>query len=494
MVNIMMRSLPNAAMRPSGRSGTGPMRRGGMWAVAAAAATLLGGCASFSQDGGFDTVQQVTRQRLGQNVEVQWARSTDQRAQLDARVTELLGKPLSVDDAVQIALLNNRGLQASFAELGVAESDMVATGRLPNPGFRFARLRRGDEVEFERSFGFDLAHLLTMPLARQVETRRFAQARQLAAQQVLSLASEVRKAYFTAVAADQSVRYMGQVRAAAEAAADLASRMAKAGNWNKLQQAREQGFYADAALNLARAEQAQVASREQLTRLMGLWSAQTAFQLPERLPDLPKNADELPDVEQTAIAQRLDIQAAKEGTEQLASNLGLSRATRFINVLEIGAVNNSSTEQPTQRGFEISLELPLFDWGTARTAKAEALYMQSVNRTAQMAIDARSEVRQAYKGYRSQFEVARHYRDEIVPLKQRISEENQLRYNGMLIGVFDLLADARSQIDSVNGYIQALRDFWIARSDLDMALTGKPSLNTPDAMPMPNGSDASGGH
>lgn len=486
------RAVPRAAQCVVNGQGRSPLKRPSAWLVMAAAAMLLGGCASFSPDGGFGAVQQVTQQHLGKDV--QWARSADQRSALDARVAELLAKPLSVDDAVQIALLNNRGLQASFSELGVAEADLVATGRLPNPGFRFARLRRGDEIEFERSFGFDIARLLTLPLARQIETRRFAQARQLAAQEVLSLAAEVRKAYFTAVAADQSVRYMGQVRSAAEAAADLAGRMARAGNWNKLQQAREQGFYADAALNLARAEQAQTASRERLTRLMGLWGEQGAFRLPERLPDLPKIADDLPDVEQTAIAQRLDIQAAKEGVEQLARNLGLSRATRFVNVLEIGAVNNSSTVQPTQRGFEISLELPLFDWGTARTAKAEALYMQAVNRTAQTAIDARSEVRQAYKGYRSQFEVARHYRDEIVPLKQRISEENQLRYNGMLIGVFDLLADARSQIDSVNGYIQALRDFWIARSDLDMALTGKPSLNTFDTTGMPTGSDAGGGH
>ena len=130
-----------------------------------------------------------------------------------------------------------------------------------------------------------------------------------------------------------------------------------------------------------------------------------------------------------------------------------------------------------QRGYTISVELPIFDWGTAGVAKAEAIYMQSVNRTAETAINARSEVRQTYKGYRSSFEIARHFRDEIVPLKKRVSEENQLRYNGMLIGVFELLADARSQITSVQGYIDALRDFWIAKADLDMALIGKSSIS-----------------
>ena len=212
---------------------------------------------------------------------------------------------------------------------------------------------------------------------------------------------------------------------------------------------------------------------------MGLWGAQTAFTLPERLPDLPKAPQDLPDVERTALAQRLDVQAARLGAEQTAKNLGLTQATRFVNVLEVGAVRNSLSTAPPQRGYEIGFELPLFDWGTARVAKAEAIYMQAVQRAAETAINARSEVRQAYRGYRSQFEMARHHRDEIVPLKKRIAEENLLRYNGMLLGVFELLADARAQIASVNNAIVALRDFWVARSDLDMALIGRPSLSMP---------------
>jgi len=186
---------------------------------------------------------------------------------------------------------------------------------------------------------------------------------------------------------------MQQVKSAAEASAELARRMAAVGNWNRLQQAREQGFYADAALNLARAERAQVRARERLTRLMGLWGTQTQFQVPERLPDLPREANELANIEQRAMAERLDVQAAKAGIEQLARNLGLTRTTRFINVLEFGVVRNSSNELPTQRGYEISLELPLFDWSGARVAKAEAIYMQAVDRAAETAVNARSQVR-----------------------------------------------------------------------------------------------------
>ena len=448
---------------------------------------ILGGCASFSADGGFSTVEQVAKGRLGK--EVTWQRSDNATDTAAQRVRELLASPLTVDDAVQIALLNNRGLQASFYELGISESDFVQAGRLPNPGFSFSRTRQGSEIEIDRSLTFNIAHLLTMPLTRQMEQRRFEQTKREVTMQMLSLAAETRKAYYIAVAADQTMLYMQQVKKAADAGAELAGRLTQAGNYNKLQQAREQGFFAEAALNLARAEQAQTRSKEKLTRLMGLWGPQTAFTLPLRLPDLPKKPDDMTNVEQLAMTQRLDVQAARLGTEQLAKNLGLSKATRFINVLEVGAIRNTFNDQPIQKGYSVTLELPLFDWSGARVAKAEALYMQSINRTTEIAINARSEVREAYLGYRSSYDIAMHYQNEIVPLKKRVSEENQLRYNGMLIGVFDLLADARSQIASVNSAIEASRDFWIAQADLEMSLLGRPSMSSAPMSGM-GGSDA----
>ena len=296
---------------------------------------------------------------------------------------------------------------------------------------------------------------------------------------VLSHAAEARKAYFQALAAEETLRYMRQVKQTAEASAELARRMEQVGNFSKLARAREQAFYADATLGLARADQAQRASRERLARLLGVWGDQTQFQLPERLPDLPAEARNQPDIEAVAMSQRLDVQAAKLGAEQTAQNLGLTRTTRFINVLELGLVRNTSNEAPRQTGWEIGLELPLFDWGGARVARAEAIYMQALHRAAETAINARSEVREAYGNYRSAYDIARHQRDEIVPLKKRISEEQGLRYNGMIIGVFELLADARSQITSVNAYIESLRDFWLAQSDLDMALIGKAAMAAP---------------
>ncbi|KQW76419.1 TolC family protein [Methylibium sp. Root1272] len=477
-------------MADTRRAGLGRLRLPG----AVISVLLLAGCASISPDGGFGPVQQTASERLGK--EVRWARTAGDQDRIDARVTELLAKPLTVDDAVQVALLNNKGLQARFFELGIGEAELVQASRLPNPGFSFGRIKRGDEVELERGYHLNLARLLAMPLVRQVEERRYALTRGAVSVQLLSLASEARKSYFTAVAAEETVRYMRQVQQAAEASAELARRMAEVGNFNKLQRMREQGFYADATQNLARAERAALASREKLTRLMGLWGAQTRFQLPERLPDLPEAPKDQPDIERVALAQRLDVQGAKLAAEQTAKNLGLTKTTRFVNVLELGWVHNSSNEEPTQTGWEVGLELPLFDWGGARVARAEAVYMQALARAAETAVNARSEVREAYGAYRSSWDIARHNRDEIVPLRQRIAEENVLRYNGMLIGVFELLADTRSQIASVNAYIESLRDFWLAQADLEMALIGKPELSGA-AMAVGAGAsagDAGGGH
>jgi outer membrane protein TolC len=457
-------------------------------------ALVLGACAVPDTDRAFDPVRQTTATHLGEGVDLTWAREPAAQQHTDARVTALLAQPLGMDAAVQVALLNNRGLQAAFAELGLTDAQVAQAGRLSNPGFSFGRVTRGDEVELERGLHLDLARLLVLPLIREQEARRLQQVQAQVAMQVLALAADTRKAWVEAVAATEATRYADQVMQAAQAGAELARRMAQVGNFNTLQRAREQMFYAEAAQNLARAQQQQHASRERLTRLLGLWGEQTRFALPERLPDLPAQPRDLPDIERLALSQRLDVAAARAGVEQTARHLGLTRSTRLVNVLELGTMRNSSNEAPTQKGWEVGLELPLFDWGTARVAQAQAVYMQALHRAADTAIQARSEVREAYGAYRTAWDIARHQREEVVPLAARISEENLLRYNGMLIGVFDLLADARAQIASVQGAIQTLRDFWIAQADLDMALVGKPSLTAAPGPKIAAGGDAGAGH
>lgn len=438
----------------------------------AAAALFLAGCASFSTDGGFDRVSELTKERTGRTPVYQ--RSAQDAENARARVDELLKQPLTAESAVEVAFLNNRGLQANLSSLGIAESELVRAGRLANPIFSFGRLREaGDVVEIERSVMFNVLSLITMPVARQVEQRRFEQAQVQAASDTVAVAAEARRAFYSAVAAQELVKYLQQVKEAADASNELAKRMVQAGNFNKLAQMREQAFYADATSELARAQHQAVAERERLTRALGLWGQQLTFKLPERLPELPKVAVEPQNAEQTAMEKRLDVIAARRSAESTARSLGLTKTTGFINVLELGYQNKSVTGEPRANGYEVELELPLFDFGSTRVARAEATYMQAVHRAAEVAVNARSEVRESYSAYRTAYDLAKHYRDEVVPLRKRISEENLLRYNGMLIGVFELLADSREQVRGVTSYVQALRDFWIADTALNTALTGR---------------------
>ncbi len=432
-------------------------------------ALAASGCASFSPDGGFGEVGDAVKMRSG--LEAVWVRSEKDADSVGARTKELLAQPLTAESAVQIALLNNPGLQAAYAEMGIAEADLVQASRWSGPKLSFARLRRGDEIEYERSVFFDLLGLVTIPLSTKAEEKRFASARARAATEALRLALDTRKAFFSAVAAQESVRYMEQVKDAAEASAELARRMAAVGNWPKLNLSREQVFYAETTAQLARAMQMQVSAREKLARLLGLWGDDLRFALPVRLPEAPKTVRDAAELETQALAQRLDVQAARRETEALAESMGLTQVSRFVNLLELGVHNNSESPRPHQRGWEVELRIPLFDFGGARVARAEHVYLQAVNRTADVAIRARSEVRESYNAYRTAFDLVRHYHDEIVPLRKRISEEILLRYNGMLASVFELLADTRDSVMSVNAYIEALRDFWLAESDLQAALT-----------------------
>lgn len=436
----------------------------------AALALFLSGCATFSPDGGFDNVSAITQERIGQPVS--FSKPVAPAQALSEAVSQLLAKPLTPDTAIQIALLNNKGLQASFAQLGIAEADLVQAGRIGNPEFSFSRMNLHEGVEIERSIMFDLIGILAMPVRVGLEKQRFEQAKLLAASQAVQLAADTRRAYFNAVAAQETAKYMEQVRSATDAGAELARRMASVGNISKLDRARQQVLYADATGQLARARHNATASREQLKRLLGLSDANIPFTLPDRLPELPKAPREMPDIEQLAMNQRLDVQMAKRNAEATASALGLTKATRFINVLHAGYANTSETGEPRVNGYEIELVLPIFDWGGARTAKAEAIYMQSVHQAADLGVRARSQVREAYSAYRTTYDLAKHYREEVVPLRRLISEEVLLRYNGMLSSVFELLADARDQIGSVNAAIEAQRDFWIAETELQASING----------------------
>jgi outer membrane protein TolC len=439
------------------------------------AALGLGGCAGFSKDGGFDAVADASRAHLGK--EVKWPRSAQTQAEVDAQVTALLAHPLSVEDAVQVALLNNPLLQAAFQELGISEAELVQAGRLPNPRFDLRHASAAGQYDIEETLSFNVLALLTMPYAHDIEKRRFAQTQNLGVLRVAQLAKDTREAFYAALAARESIDYLQQVGIAAETGAELARRMVSAGNWNRLDQAREQSFSTDAVQSLTRARLTEVSAREKLMVLLSLPArqpGQPALQLADSLPELPVSVDSLPDVERAVLQERLDLQLMRMHIDELSKSLGLTKSTRLVNVLDIGAtrVRQGSREEPYERGYTVTLEVPIFDSGAARVKKSEAIYRQAVNRFAQAALEARSQIRLAYAGYRAAFDLAQRQRDEVLPLRRAIAQQNLLRYNASLISIFELLSDAREQVSSVDGYIQSVRDFWIAKSRLDAALLG----------------------
>jgi outer membrane protein TolC len=449
----------------------------GAFLAAVATGWSLAGCATFSADGGFDSVAQGAHASLGKDV--RWPRTESEQAKVDAQVAESLEHVLSADDAVQIALLNNRGLQASFEELGISEADLVQSGRLPNPRFTLRHAGAAAQVDIEESLTFNVLSLLVAPYAHELEKRRFAEAQTAVLVTVVRLAHDTRRAFIAAVAAHESVEYLEQVQSAADAGAELARRMVAAGNWNRLDRAREENFHAAAAQGLAQARLAEVASRERLTLLMGLKDQSAALRLADTLPELPPSVAQMPDVDAMVMRNRMDLRLMRIQLDELAHRLGLIKATRVVDVLDAGParVLQGTRSEPYERGYELSLQIPIFDDGGARVRKAAAIYSQAVDRFAQAAIEARSQIREAYAAYRATYDIATRQRDEVLPNARLIAEQDLLRYNASLVSVFDLLADARERIAAIDAYTHSVRDFWIARSDFDTALLGDPARN-----------------
>ena len=441
------------------------------------AATVLTGCASVAIDENFAEVERFAREQTGS--EVRWLRSDPEREAMRTEVDRLLAQPLAIDDAVRIALGYSPAFQSLLAEAAVASADATGSARIGNPVFTFERLFRsgaeGRELDIGRSLGISLFDLLFLPARLEQAEFRQQQTRLQSSIALLSTVTEVRQAWVDAVAARQVAHYREEVATAAGTAAELARRMQATGNFSRLQRAREQALAAEETANLIRARQNATAAREALIQRLGLTPSQAqALRLPDQLPALP----EAPIDEATAGAalldNRLDVRIARTDLERTAKSLGLTQVTSVVNGLHVAGVRNSETGESSQRGFEVELPLPLFDFGDAARASSEARYLSAFNRTLEVANNASSQVRVAYEGYRSAYDLARHYRSEVVPLRQNITEESVLQYNGMLIGVFELLAAARAQSASVVQAIEAERDFWRAEAALKASLLGQP--------------------
>ena len=460
----------------------------------AGAALVLTGCASVNIDQAIGDTNKATGEFTAGKLVL--SRTQPQQQAREKLAQELLAKPLSADDAVQLALANSPALQALLAQSWVDMATANQSGRLANPMFTFERMTFKDELEIGRLLSFGLLDLLTLPKRHAMAKSQVAQAQVQLTANVVDQVTQVRQAWVRAVAAGQVLQYAQKIQLSAQASAELARRMQAAGNFNKLQRARQQVFYADSTAQLAAAAHIRTATREELIRQLGLNDTQAQFlQLPDRLPDLPEQFRPSATVSEAASQQRLDVQLARGQLDRVGQSKGLNLLTSLVDV-ELGirhdtVFDNADGSKANKTGYELGIRLPIFDWGNAKRDVLDAQTLAAANRYESTVRNAASQLRESYSAYRTAYDVARHYRDEIVPLRVAMGEENTLRYNGMLIGVFELLADTREQINSVVSAINTYQQFWLADVALSASITGKPTATMMMA-PAASGGESAG--
>lgn len=439
------------------------------------------GCASTAPDAAYDDVAKTITDRTGRRTH--WLRGTTADADVERAVKKLLESDLGPDEAVQIALLNNRKIQGAYEELGVAQAELVEAGLLENPVFSGA-LRfptSGGAPTLELGVAQSFIELLFLSDRKNIAGLALERSKLRVAAEILDLSAEVRRSYFELVAAEQIIALERVIVETTYTSAELARRQNEAGNMSDLELASHRALYEETRLDLARDELAAMEQREALTRLMGLFGDATAFRVRTGLPDLPANDPSLDALESKAIASRLDLQAMKRSSEILEAMLELAHAGRYIGATELGAVAEREPDGSWSVGPEVSLELPIFNQGQATLARLEAELAQSRAHTYAMAVDIRSEVRSAREQMRGARRIAEHYRTVLIPLRERVVRLTQEQYDAMLTGVYELLAAKREEIGTYREYLHAMTDYFVARAELEQALGGR----LPDAMSGP---------
>ncbi len=459
---------------------------------------LLAGCASFSPDGGMREVAQDVKRDTGRSVVK--IDSVEAARKAHDQVAALLAAPLSADAAAQIALLNNRDLQAAYNDLGISEADYVQQSLPPNPTLSLMNYGGTGVADFEIRLIEDVLSLMTLPQRSKIAAERFEHAKHAAVATTLALAGDVRRAWVRTIAAERQVRFLDEARRTADTSARLIAKLGEAGGGDQLDQAETAAFYAELSVRVGQARLAARRQRETLTRLMGLWGSDVGFRLPDDLPSLPREPDTMSDAEAQAINRRVDLVMARHDVVALAKSLKLTQATRYVSMFQLAGLANNENANPlttsntsiTRAGGALEISIPIFDTGEARERKARETYMRAVNRLGAKAVNARSEVRIAYDAYRSTYDIARFYENRVLPLRRVASQQIALRYStavlakeSMRVDYFRVLTDERARITANAAALDARRDFDLAEIDLQAALTygGSASTGAPSTEP-----------
>ena len=440
----------------------------------------LTACTSVPNDRGISPVQELVDASVGSDNPA--TRLQPENELTPDEVAAILKSPLDSENAELLSMRLNPQARSNLLRVGIAEADYAQAGRIRNPGFTYERTTEG---EYSASLLFDIGGLLLMPLRREVTLRRLEAARFDAAGSVIEHVADTRIAWVRAVAEQQLTRLVERSLETAATANDMTRQMSALGHSGLSEAAESEIFLGEMRSALTRQRLAESATRESLIRQLGLWGdAARRLTLPERLPPLPGVLPEFDSVEGEAIERRIDVQVANANIEALASNYDLTRRSPFLSSIELGPFIEKG--ESTERGFELEFSIPIFDAGGIANNKARFLFEQAQAQAQSVAIAAASQAREALLTYRSYWDIARHYEKVLLPLRQRVSAEKLLHYNGMLISVFDLLEDVRASAELEANAIRAARDFWIAETRLQLALTGSsPGMMMSEAVSMP---------
>ncbi len=431
-----------------------------------AVTAFLTGCASVPEDGGISRVTEIYSAQIKDEVVLP---GFDSDAPTPDALKQILAKPLGLEEAEQLSLQLNPAVRSRLAVVGLAEADYAQAARMENPGISFERF---SSEEYSASAIFDLGGIFLMPLKRRIEKQRLERSRFEAAISVMDHVAQTRTTWLNAVSAKQSTALLERSLLSAETSNTLARQMSALGHSSAIDAVNSETFLAQMRDNVTRARQSETAAREKLVRQLGLWGESArALKVPESLPPLPKTPMEIPFVEREAIDRRLDVQLAKANLESMASNLKLSRRNPFLSAIEFGPVLEAADGE-RERGYELELRLPIFDTGAVKNRRNRILLEQAQADAEVIAITAASQAREAMSAYRGNWSIANNMQNVVLPLRKRLTDEKMLEYNGMLISVFDLLSDVRAAAQTEISYVNAVRDFWIADTALQQAMTG----------------------
>jgi cobalt-zinc-cadmium efflux system outer membrane protein len=422
----------------------------------------------------FRKVQKEVGQRAG--ADVRWEKEMARREETSAIVQKLLKAPLTVSSAVQIALLNNRGLQATFEDVGIAQADVMQAVTLPNPSVDF-------EVQFPLVAGTlnryawlvaqEFVQILMTPLKKKISEEQLEAAELRVADEALELVEKVKVAYFKVQAGQQLISRLKIIQQTNGASLELAQKLFKAGNITDLALLQLQASYSQGRLDIAKAETDLNDKREELTRLLGLWGAQTGWKIQGDLLPVPDSEFTVKGLESFAVAQRLDLRAAHRRLTSVVTALGLTRIYRWVPVLEFGFAGERDIEGALNMGPSFKLEIPIFNQGQSRLARGASELRRAENRLADLAVQIRSETRQLRDRLISLRDMAAFYHDEVLPTRIKIVNKALLEYNAMQLSPYELFLAKSEELETERNYIDTLCDYWTTRAKLERTIGGK---------------------